>query len=157
MAEDKEEADNTAEEAVDSVIASEKSGKDEEAGEPAVPEGSEQPAGEPEGAEDEMEPGFVGDEDEDGCVPEQEVIPAQDVLRTALRAVGPVIAKLPKKEQKRICEDIAARLHTQPGREIGDAGIYAAIASGKTGKTAGNPADLGKRIMAKRNPNYRKG
>ena len=149
---DAEETVKTAEEATDAVTAGDESGKDEETEETAAGEESEEEPVTVETEEDE-DPDLLED-DESSC--EQEVIPAQDVLRTALRAIGPAIAGLPKKEQRRICEDVAARLHVQPGRIAGDDGIYAAIASGRTKDPAANAADLGKRIMAKRNPNYRK-
>ncbi|QTE74023.1 DUF2213 domain-containing protein [Clostridiales bacterium FE2010] len=149
---DAEETADPAEEAVDAVTAGDESGKEEETEETAAGEESEEEPVTVETEEDE-DPDLLED-DESSC--EQEVIPAQDVLRTALRAIGPAIAGLPKKEQRRICEDVAARLHVQPGRIAGDDGIYAAIASGRTKDPAANAADLGKRIMAKRNPNYRK-
>ena len=149
---DAEETADPAEEAVDAVTAGDESGKDGEAEETAAGEESEEAPVIVEAEEDEA-PDLL-EEDESPC--EQEVIPAQDVLRTALRAIGPAIAGLPKKEQKRICEDVAARLHAQPGRTADDDGIYAAIASGRTRDPAANAADLGKRIMAKRNPNYMK-
>lgn len=148
-----EETADTAEDAVESGIAAEGSGNAGDAAE-NDPEDESALA---ESAEEDEKPEKPGDADEEVYGPEQEVIPAQDVLRTALRAVSPAISRLPKKEQKRICEDIAARLHADPGRGESNDGIYAALASGRTRGPADNPADLGKRIMAKRNPNYRKG
>lgn len=150
---DAEETADPAEEAVDAVTAGDESGKDEEAEEAAAGDEPEEEPVTVEAEEEDEDPDFL-EEDESPC--KQEVIPAQDVLRTALRAIGSAIAGLPKKEQKRICEDVAARLHVQPGRIAGDDGIYAAIASGRTKDPAANATDLGKRIMAKRNPNYRK-
>ena len=150
---DTEEVADTAEETADAVIADVESGKDGEAEDAAAGEDTAQEPVMVDVDEEDEAPDIL-EEDESLC--EQEVIPAQDVLRTALRAIGPAIAGLPKKEQKRICEDVAARLHVQPGRIAGDDGIYAAIASGRTKDPAANAADLGKRIMAKRNSNYRK-
>lgn len=150
---DTEEAADTAGETADAVIADVESGKDGEAEDAAAGEDTAQEPVMVDVDEEDEAPDIL-EEDESPC--EQEVIPAQDVLRTALRAIGPAIVGLPKKEQKRICEDVAARLHAQPGRIAGDDGIYAAIASGRTKDPAANAADLGKRIMAKRNPNYRK-
>ena len=151
VAEEAEE--ETAEDVIESGIAAEGSGNAGDAAE-NDPEDESALA---ESSEEDEEPEKPGYADEEVYGPEQEVIPAQDVLRTALRAVSPAISRLPKKEQKRICEDIAARLHADPGRSESNDGIYAALASGRTRGPADNPADLGKRIMAKRNPNYRKG
>ena len=87
---------------------------------------------------------------------EQEVLSTGDALRTALRAVRPALAKMPKKQRARVCADIAARLRKPPARRGADAGVYAALAAKKRKPARGNPADLGKRIMAKRNVNMRK-
>jgi hypothetical protein len=93
----------------------------------------------------------------DECDPEeQEVLSTGDALRTALRAVRPALAKMPKKQRARVCADIAARLRKPPARRGADAGVYAALAAKKRKPARGNPADLGRRIMAKRNVNMRK-
>jgi hypothetical protein len=94
---------------------------------------------------------------EDECEEEeQEVLSSEDALRVALKAVRPALAKMPKKQRARVCADIAARLRKPAGRRGTDAGVYAAIAAGKRRAGRGNPADLGKRIMATRNINCRK-
>ena len=94
---------------------------------------------------------------EDECEEEeQEVLSSEDALRAALKAVRPALAKMPKKQRARVCADIAARLRKPAGRRGTDAGVYAAIAAGKRRAGRGNPADLGKRIMATRNINCRK-
>ena len=94
----------------------------------------------------------------DECDPEEnrEALSAGDALRTALRAVRPALVKMPKKQRARVCADIAARLKKSSGRLGADAGIYAALAAAKRKPTRGNPAELGKRIMASRNINMRK-
>ena len=58
-----------------------------------------------------------------------------------------------KKQRQRACADLAARLN---GKRFSgsDSGVYAALASVRE-KPAANPADLGRRIMASRNPNYK--
>ena len=93
--------------------------------------------------------------EEDECEEEeQEVLSTDDALRAALKAVRPALARMPKKQRMRVCADIAARLRKAGGRRGGtDAGVYAAIAGMKRRSGRGNPADLGKRIMAKRNVN----
>jgi len=82
---------------------------------------------------------------------EQEVIASGDALRAALRAVAPALAKMPKKQRTRVCSDIAARLRGKPGRRGAD-GVYAALASARR-KDAGDPKELGRRIMASRSAN----
>ena len=95
----------------------------------------------------------LGDECEEE---EQEVISTGDALRVALKAVRPALAKMPKKQRMRVCADIAARLRKPSGQRSTDAGIYAALAAKQRKPARGNPADLGKRIMAKRNVNCKK-
>ena len=97
----------------------------------------------------------LGDECEEE--EEQEVLATSDALRVALKAVRPALAKMPKKQRARVCADIAARLRKPAGRRGMDAGMYAAIAAKKRRPYRGNPADLGKRIMASRNINCRRG
>ena len=93
----------------------------------------------------------------DECDPEeQEVLSTGDALRTALTAVRPALARMPKKRRARVCADIAARLKKSSGRRGADTGIYAAIAAMKRKPAHSNPADLGKRIMATRNVNCKR-
>lgn len=82
---------------------------------------------------------------------EPEVISTGDALRAALAAVRPVLAKMPKKQRKRVSADIAARLNGRPVRQ----GVYGAIGDSASRRTDTGP-DLGRKIMASRNPNYRK-
>lgn len=71
-----------------------------------------------------------------------------DALRAALLAVRPVLAKMTPGQRKKASRDIAARLpRCSPN---GKDGIYAA-----RNKPSANYADLGKRIMKKRNPHFR--
>lgn len=91
--------------------------------------------------------------EEDECEePEPEVLSTGDALRAALRAVGPALAKMPRKQRQRVCADIAARLNGKGGRKGDDAGIYAALAAARR-KPAADPKDLGRRIMEKRSAN----
>ena len=84
-----------------------------------------------------------------GCDPEK--ASASDALRAALLVMRPVLSKMPRKQRRKVCADIAASL--RKGRR-GNDGIYSAIAAAS--RRNGDPRDLGKRIMEKRNPNYRK-
>ncbi len=94
---------------------------------------------------------------EDECgEEEQEVLSTGDALRTALKAVRPALARMPKKQRARVCADIAARLKKPSGRRGADAGVYAALAAARRKPPRRNAADLGKRIMANRNINCRK-
>ena len=90
--------------------------------------------------------------DEGECEdPQPEVVSTGDAIRAALKAVRPALAKMPKKQRQRVCADIAARLNGKPAHK----GIYAAIGDATRRDTAAGP-DLGRKIMASRNPNYKK-
>ena len=93
------------------------------------------------------------DEDEEE---EHEVLSTGDALRAVLKAVRPALMKMPTKQRQRVCADIAARVNKAKGRKTVDSGIYAALAGGKRKVGRENPAELGKRIMAKRNVKCRK-
>ena len=94
---------------------------------------------------------------EDECgEEEEESLTTGDALRVALKAVKPVLAKMPRKQRMRVSKDIAARLQRQNSRRGADAGIYAAIAGSRRKLARKNPVELGKRIMASRNINCRK-
>lgn len=92
------------------------------------------------------ETGTEGDED-----PEQEVICSTDALKAALTAVRPALAKMPKKQRQRVCEDIALRLRDRK-RPAADAKTYAALASARR-RPSEDEGELGRRIMASRNAN----
>ena len=94
----------------------------------------------------------IGAEEDECEEPEPEVLSTGDALRAALRAVGPALAKMPRKQRQRVCADIAARLNGKGGRKGADAGIYAALAAARR-KPAADPKDLGRRIMEKRSAN----
>ncbi len=137
-------------EAVEEVI--EAAGTEEAA---ETPEGAEEVA---EIIEEILEPGAgeIPPEEPEGtgdeCDPEQEVISTGDALRAALKPMRPVLAKMPKKQRERICADIAARLN---GKPIARKGVYGAMNDAARKRSAAGP-DLGRRIMERRNPNYRK-
>ena len=91
--------------------------------------------------------------DEDECEePRQEVISTGDTLRAVLKAVRPALAKMPKKQRERISADIAARLNGKSART----GVYSAMADAARKRSPVPGPDLGKKIMASRNPNYKK-
>ena len=84
-----------------------------------------------------------------------ETVQTADAIRAALASVRPALALMPAKLRRRVAGDIAARLRAGRSRRSNDAGVYAALASAGR-KTAPSSADLGRRIMEKRNPNYKK-
>jgi len=93
------------------------------------------------------------EEDED---PEElpETLCTKDAVRAALAAVRPVLAGMPKPLRRKVAGDIAARLRgTGSSRGAADGGVYAALKSANR-RTAPASAELGRRIMEKRNPNY---
>ena len=95
-------------------------------------------------------------EDEDGeeaCLPG--TLQAGDALRAALAVVRPVLAGMPKHLRRKAAADIAARIRRNAGRKASDAGVYAALRSAGRHPAAVS-ADLGRRIMEKRNPHFTK-
>ena len=91
-------------------------------------------------------------EEEEGT---QEVLQTGDALRAALAAVRPVLARMPRDLRRRTAGDIAANIRRTAARGTGDSDVYAALASARR-RTAPASADLGKRIMEKRNASYRR-
>lgn len=100
--------------------------------------------------EPEEEP--TGDECQEPDQPEV----AADALRAALTVIRPALARMPKKQRRKVAADIAAKLRKQSGRRAADGKTYAALAAASRRRPAAVSVDLGKRIMASRNPNYRK-
>lgn len=91
----------------------------------------------------------------DECTDPEETT-ATDALRAALTAIRPALARMPKKQRRKVAADIAARLRKQSGRRAADGKTYAALAAASRRKHGAVGADLGKRIMASRNPNYKR-
>ena len=91
---------------------------------------------------------------------EQEVLTTGDALRAALTAVRPALAKMPRKQRRRVCADIAARMkrggRKPAGRRAADAGVYAALSGMRRAAAPADEKELGRRIMAARNINCRK-
>ena len=152
-----EEIAEAVEEAIEAATAEEEPVADEETGEIINPEEI------AEIVEEILEPvpaealSEVLDPVEDECgEEEEESLTTGDALRVALKAVKPVLAKMPRRQRMRVSKDIAAKLQRQNKRRGADAGIYAAIAGSRRKAPRKNPADLGKRIMANRNINCRK-
>ena len=88
-----------------------------------------------------------GDEEEE-C---EDPAAAKDALRAALKTFRPVLSRMTPRERRKACADIAANLHrSRRGR---DGKVYASLASGR--KPAKDLNDLGRRIMAARNANFK--
>ena len=83
-----------------------------------------------------------------------ETVKTGDVLRAALAAVRPVIDRMPPHMREKTVRDIAARLRRCGRRGTTGTDAYAALASARR-RTAPASAELGRRIMEKRNVNYR--
>ena len=93
------------------------------------------------------------DEPENGL---SETLQTGDALRAALTAVKPVLARMPGGMRKKVAGDIAARLRRTGDNRAEKSGVYAALASAQR-RTAPVSADLGRRIMEKRNASYKEG
>ena len=89
----------------------------------------------------------------DECGEEEPQVTA-DALRAALTAIRPALARMPKKQRGKVAADIAAKIRKQTARRAGDGKTYAALANASRSRPAGVTADLGRRIMENRNPNY---
>ncbi|MBO4472148.1 MAG: DUF2213 domain-containing protein [Clostridia bacterium] len=79
-----------------------------------------------------------------------ETLQTGDALRAALAAVRPLLVRMPRETQRKIAGDIAANLRRTGGRKTVDSDIYGVLSSASR-RTAPVSADLGKRIMEKRN------
>ena len=88
--------------------------------------------------------------EEEACEP----LSSGDALRAALAAVRPALARMPRGMRQKVAGDIAARIRRAGGRGTTGTDAYAALASA-TRRTAPASAELGRRIMAKRNANYK--
>ena len=95
----------------------------------------------------------VAEADEDTEEEQEEI--CNDALRAALRKVGPVLARMTRKERRQAAKDIAAEMKN--GHRTGvNRGLDRAKKS-RPAKDSGNVYNaLGKRIMASRNANYHK-
>lgn len=76
-------------------------------------------------------------------------------FHAALDAVNPFMATLTPKQRIRIIGDIALKISGARDARTADPGLYGVLASAQK-RSAPVSADLGRKIMAKRNSNYRK-
>ncbi len=96
-------------------------------------------------------PEFGEENDEVSRIVEEQQ--TEDALCAALAAVRPVLDRLPGKLRRRVIADIAARVRNSGRRGAGDSGVYAALVSAGR-RMAPASAELGRRIMEKRNASY---
>jgi hypothetical protein len=92
----------------------------------------------------------IEEQGDETCDPEDPENPGNvgsDALRAALMAVRPALAKMTPAQRKKAGRDIAARLPRRSPN--GKDSIYASRTGGSS-----SYADLGKRIMEKRNPHF---
>ena len=83
---------------------------------------------------------------------------ADALVRSAVRALRPVIARLPRAQQASAADAAlrALKAHAAPARRrTGDGRAYAALA--RSARPAADPGELGRRIIASRNINMKKG
>ncbi len=85
--------------------------------------------------------------DEDETDPET----ARDALRAAVKAFRPALVRMSPAQRRRVSAEIAANLRQD--RKAGDRRTYAALSRGTPAPA--KLSDLGKKIMAKRNANFR--
>ena len=101
------------------------------------------------------------DGEEEDCAPEagdpagdSGFLSASDrMVRAAVRALKPVIARLPEKERASAADAALRAMRSLPKGEKPPRSTYAALAGAAR---AEDPADLGKRIISSRNINYRR-
>ena len=93
--------------------------------------------------------GTIGEAEENS---EPDPAVAEDAMRAAIRAVRPILRRMTPRERSRACADMYARYRGLRGGR--DSRVYAALASAR--RPAKPVNDLGRRIMAARNANYRK-
>lgn len=74
-------------------------------------------------------------------------------MRAALLAVRPALKKMSAASRREAVRTMAAEMR-RGGDSAGADSLYAALSAAR-GKEAENPAELGRRIMASRNPNYK--
>ena len=119
-----------------------------------------------------VEPEALNEQDEDEVVEEEEVLEeptedcgpskdkkACDAARIALNAIKPIIASLPPAQRKKAADAAVAQIRKASGLSAKPSkNQYAAIkrAKRKASDTKMDPSEIGKSIMASRNPHYKK-
>ena len=95
--------------------------------------------------------------EEDGECQDPAAAYGKDTLKAVMLAIRPALSGMSRKQRKKVCGDIANRLMLGRERRAGDRSVYAGLYAGAAGrKRETDPRELGRKIMEKRNPNYRK-
>ncbi len=81
------------------------------------------------------------------CDPDKQTA---DAIKAAILAVRPALAKMPRGDRAAVAADLAGRLRRLSGRPAAAGDTYAALKRAAVRKR--DDADLGRRIMAERNP-----
>ena len=103
-------------------------------------------------AEESPDNPFIAMEDPcEGDPEKQEVLTSRDALVAAISAVRPALMAMTPSQRRKVGRDIFTRLY--PPRKGADTGLYAALKSAR--KPEKDLRDLGKQIMARRNPHYK--
>ena len=104
--------------------------------------------------------GVLEPEGEDECSDPEDNQAAGDALRAALTVIRPALAKMSKQQRMKVSADIAARMRKKKGKRTGEPmtpGAYVALAQARDRRQdVGDPRELGRKIMEKRNLNYQK-
>ena len=98
------------------------------------------------------EPSVTLEEEDGECEEEQDPAVAKDALRAALLTFRPVLRKMSDRERSKTVRDIAANIRRM--RKAGDSRLYTGLAGAH--RPSPSLQDLGKRIMAARNANYKR-
>lgn len=96
----------------------------------------------------------ITEQEEEDDSERPETLQAGDALRAALAAVRPALIRMPRGQRLKVAGDIAARLRKTGDSKAERSDVYAALASAQR-RTAPVSADLGRRIMEKRNASYK--
>lgn len=109
-----------------------------------------------------VDPDEINGEDEDDPVEEEEETidcRARDAFREAIRAVRPIISELPPAERRKAADAMAAQLRKASGldgKAVRNDYLRLKKARKKAADSQKDPTGLGRSIMEKRNPNYKK-
>ncbi len=76
-------------------------------------------------------------------------------LKAVIQGLRPTLRSMTKKQRRQVSRDIAACYYGKDTKGISPYAAIAAVKDNKAARRDANGAELGKRIMAKRNPNYR--
>lgn len=108
--------------------------------------------------EDEVEEEEVIELPNEDCGPKGSDCKGRDAARMAINAVRPIIAALPPSQRKKAADAAVAQIRKASGLSGKPSkNQYAALRrKKKAADSKGNPADIGKAIMAARNPHYKK-